>query len=112
MTRFRLPFAVAFLAVPAFRAGAHGLIPLIVGAFFVVATATALGVISGNAKTFIVVFLSFWYAVTNDGGASPALDFAGFYGKATPAVVATYAAIGAGMLAAAQLIYALRLRRD
>ena len=104
--------AIAFLAIPAVRAGARGVIPLIAGAFFVVAAATALGVISGNAKTFIVVFLSFWYAVTNDGGASPALDFAGFYGKATPAVVAAYAAIGAGMLAAAQLIYALRLRRE
>jgi len=104
--------AIAFLAVPALRAGVRGFIPLLAGAFFVVAAATALGVISGNAKTFIVVFLSFWYAVTNDGGATPALDFAGFYGKATPAVVAAYAAIALGMLAAAQLVYALRLRRD
>jgi len=104
--------AVAFLAVPALRAGVRGFVPLLAGAVFVVAAATALGVISGNAKTFIVVFLSFWYAVVNDGGATPALDFAGFYGKATPAVVAAYAAIAIGMLAAAQLVYALRLRRD
>jgi len=104
--------AVAFLAVPAIRGGAHGLVALIAGAFFVVAAATALGVISGNAKTFIVVFLSFWYAVTNDGGATPALDFAGFYGKGTPMIVATYAAIGAAMLVAAQLVYSLRLQRD
>lgn len=104
--------AVAFLAVPALRGGAHHLLPLLAGAFFVVAAATALGVISGNAKTFIVVFLSFWYLVTNDRGATPALDFAGFYGKATPGIVAAYAAIGAAMLVAAQLVYSLRLQRD
>jgi hypothetical protein len=104
--------AIAFLAVPALRAGVRGFVPLLAGALFVVAAATALGVISGNAKTFIVVFLSFWYVVFNDGGATPALDFAGFYGKATPAVVASYAAIAAGFLAAAQLVYTLRLRRE
>ncbi len=104
--------AVAFLAVPALRAGVRGLLPLVIGAFFIVALATALGVISGNAKTFIVVFLSFWYVVLNDHGATPALDFAGFYGKATPAVVAAYVALGLGLLAAAQFVYALRLRRE
>jgi len=104
--------AVAFLAVPALRIGIRGVIPLAIGAFFVVAAATALGVISGNAKTFIVVFLSFWYVTINDRGATPALDFAGFYGKATPAVVAAYAAIGLALLGVAQLVYTLRLRRD
>jgi hypothetical protein len=104
--------AVAFLAVPALRAGVHGLIPLVAGAFFVVALATALGVVSGNAKTFIVVFLSFWYVTLNDRGATPALDFAGFYGKATPPIIAAYAAIGIALLAVAQLVHALRLRRE
>lgn len=78
------------------------------GAFFVVAAATALAVISGNAKTFIVLFLSFWYLVINDKGATPALDFGGFYGKATPAILATYVLIGIALLAAATLIDALR----
>jgi hypothetical protein len=104
--------AAAFLAVPALRAGVRGLLPLLAGAFFVVAAATALGVISGNAKTFIVVFLSFWYVVINDRGATRALDFAGFYGKATPVVAAAYVAIGLGLLIVAQLVYALRLRRE
>jgi hypothetical protein len=104
--------AAAFLFLPALRGGARGLLPLLAGAFFVVAAATALGVISGNAKTFIVLFLSFWYLVVNDRGATRALDFAGFYGKATPAIAAAYAAIGAGLLAAAHAIYLLRLRRD
>jgi len=70
-----------------------------VGAFFVVALATCLA----NAKAFIVLFLSFWYIVINDRGATPALDFAGFYGKATPMIVATYALIGIGLLALAAL---------
>src|SRR5205823_4775724 len=68
--------AVLFLAVPALRAGARGLVPLAVGALLVVAAATACAVISGNAKTFVVLFLSFWYVVVNDRGATAALDFA------------------------------------
>ncbi len=52
-----------------------------IGVFLVVAAGTSLGVISETPKTFTVVFLTFWYVVTNDNGASPALDFAGFYGQ-------------------------------
>src|SRR5205085_9999410 len=78
-----------------------------VGAFVVVALATFLR----NAKAFIVIFLSFWYLVINDKGATPALDFAGFYGKATPSIIATYALIGLALLAAATLLAAMRRRR-
>jgi len=78
----------------------------LVGAFFTVAAATALR----NPKAFIVLFLSFWYIVINDKGATPALDFAGFYGKATPAIVLTYALIGIALLAAATLTDAIRRR--
>ena len=63
------------------RTGAHPLAALLVGIAFVAATATSLGVLTVNAKTFIVVFLSFWYLVVNDRGANPWLDFAGFYGN-------------------------------
>ena len=69
------------------------------GAFFTVAAAVALP----SPKAFIVLFLSFWYIVVNDKGATPALDFGGFYGKAPPSVALTYAAISAAMLAAAAL---------
>jgi len=83
----------------------HALSPAcLAGTLLTVAAATALGTISGNAKTFIVLFLSFWYIVINDRGATPALDFAGFYGKATPAIMLTYAGIGAALLAIATLI--------
>ncbi|HEY6138515.1 MAG TPA: hypothetical protein VI670_12195 [Thermoanaerobaculia bacterium] len=69
------------------------------GAFFTVAAAVALP----SPKAFIVLFLSFWYVVVNDKGATPALDFGGFYGKAPPSVALTYAAIGSAMLAIAAL---------
>jgi len=77
-----------------------------VGAFVVVAAAVALR----NPKAFLLLFLSFWYIVINDRGATPALDFAGFYGKATPAIVAAYALLGAALLAAAAVADAIRRR--
>ena len=49
---------------------------------FIAAAATSLGVISGNPKTFIVLFLTFWYVVVNDAGKTKSLDFAGFYAHA------------------------------
>jgi len=72
--------------------------------------AVTLGVISNNAKTFTVLFLTFWYVVMSDKGATPALDFAGFFGRATPVTIAMYAAVGAVMLAGAQFVHARRLR--
>ena len=53
------------------------------GIIFVAALATSLGVLTVNSKTFIVIFLSFWYLVVNDHGIHRWLDFAGFYGAAT-----------------------------
>lgn len=85
------------------------LLPLLAGIAFVAAAATSLGVISGNPKTFIVLFLSFWYVVVNDKGQTPALDFAGFF--ATPALRVTvmYAAIALALLAAAEVVHRARL---
>ena len=97
--------ATALLAVPLARmAAAHpGSLPaFVIGVFVVVAAGTSLGVISETPKTFTVVFLTFWYIVTNDNGASAELDFAGFYGKSTPRVALTYAGIAASLLVAAQ----------
>lgn len=101
--------ALAFIAVALVRTGAA--FACLTGAFLTVAAATALGIISGNAKTFIVVFLSFWYIVINDKGATPALDFAGFYGKATPAISAAYAAIAVALLVVASAVYRWTVRR-
>lgn len=100
--------AIAICIVPLARSG----MPLaaLTGIFFIAATATALAVISSNAKTFIVLFLSFWYVVVNSKGANPALDFAGFFGKATPAIIATYVAVAIAALVLAEIVYRARLR--
>jgi hypothetical protein len=108
-----LLLATLFLAIPLARAIAirpTASPALLVGLLFTCAAATALGVVSGNPKTFIVGFLSFWYLVTNDRGHTPTFDFAGFYGAATPAITAAYAAAALALLAAAHLYHARELR--
>jgi hypothetical protein len=99
-------FALATAATPA-GGFAHGVRPL---AFAV--AATSLGIITGTPKAFTVVFLIFWYVLTNDNGASPALDFAGFYGTATPRVTLTYATMAAAFLIVAEVVSALRMQRE
>jgi hypothetical protein len=84
---------------------------LAVGIVFTCAAAVALGVISGNPKTFIVAYLSFWYVSTNDRGHTPSLDFAGAYGKATPSITAAYLVLAVLFVVAAQATHVWRLRR-
>jgi hypothetical protein len=102
--------AVIVLAGPLAR-NVSTILPLLGGILFIAAFATALGVISSNPKTFVVLFLTFWYVVVNDHGRSRALDFAGFYGAVPPAVMAAYAGMAVAALIVAQLVYAARLRR-
>lgn len=107
--------AMVLLGVPLVRivVGHPGsVVAFVIGVFLVVAAGTSLGVISETPKTFTVVFLTFWYIVTNDSGASPELDFAGFYGRSTPRIAVTYAGIAAVFLIAAQVVYAVRIRRE
>jgi hypothetical protein len=85
---------------------------LLVGFAFTCAVATALATLSANPKTFIVLFLAFWYVTTQDKGASPELDFAGWFGTATPSVIAAYALTGVAFLALAQLFHSRELRRS
>ena len=85
---------------------------LICGIALVASTATALGILTANPKAFIVGFLTFWYVVVNDKGASPLLDFAGFYGRFTPNTIVLYAAISVTAIVVAQLFYRARLARN
>jgi len=106
--------ATIFLALPLIRfilTRPSMAIAIVVGIIFVCAAATALGVISANPKTFIVAFLTFWYLVVNSKGATPALDFAGFYGIATPMVIASYAAAALAFLVLAHAYHVSELRR-
>jgi hypothetical protein len=104
--------ALLFCAVPiALSVNADGLrLPaLLIGIFFVAAGATALGLITGNAKTFLVCFLSFWYVVVNERGNSPLLDFAGFYVAPTATTLWLYGSISIVAVAAAHLFRRWRL---
>ncbi|HEU4887511.1 MAG TPA: hypothetical protein VFV49_06475 [Thermoanaerobaculia bacterium] len=106
--------AIAFLGIPIARAIAlrpASALPLLVSIAFLSAASTALGILSSNPKTFIVAFLTFWYIALSDKGASPALDFAGWFGKTTPAVSVAYAAIAIAFLTLAQLFHVWELRR-
>jgi len=103
--------AMLLLIAPLLHAARHpaNLLPLIIGILFIAAAATALGVISGNPKTFIVVFLTFWYVVINDKGATKALDFAGFFSTPSMAVMLMYAGIGLALIAAAEVVHRINL---
>jgi hypothetical protein len=108
-----LVVALAFLAVPMLVAGfarPSAIVPMLIGLFFICSAATALGAISTNAKTFLVLFLMFWYVVMNDAGLNPALDFAGFYGKSTSAVALAYLGAAIAFVVAAQAVHVARLR--
>ena len=71
-----------------------------------------LAIVSANAKTFLVLFLTLWYVVVNDGGHLPALDLAGWSGVMTPAVLASYLALSICAIVAAELFHRADLRRN
>lgn len=103
--------AALLLIAPLLHAIRHPatLLPLLVGIAFVAAAATSLGVISGNPKTFIVLFLTFWYVVVNDKGATKSLDFAGFFSTPAMGVMLMYAGIAIVLLATAEGVHRTRL---
>jgi hypothetical protein len=107
--------ASVLLAVPIIRTALRdprALPALLIGIVFVAALSTSLGVISANAKTFILLFLSFWYVVVNDKGITTTLDFAGFFGTPLARVTMIYAAAALVLSFAAQAVYAMRLRAE
>jgi hypothetical protein len=103
-------FAGAIVRFALVRPAALG--PLVIAIVFVCAAATMLGVISANPKSFIVVFLLFWYVAMNDKGANPALDYAGLNGVTTPLVMTGYAALAIAFAAGAAAFHAFSLRRS
>lgn len=106
--------ALSFVAVAAAKlvfVDPDSALSLMIGAMFVAAIATALGIMTSNPKTFLAVFLLFWYVAMSGGKESPSLDFAGWFGSATATVRLTYAGLSFLMLAAAEAVYRLELRR-
>jgi hypothetical protein len=106
--------AIAFLAAPILRAAftRPAFTPqLLIGMLFIVAAATALGIVSANPKTFTVAFLTFWYIAVSDKGATRSLDFGGWFHPATLPIAAAYLGATITLLAAAHLFHAWQLRR-
>lgn len=106
--------SLLFCAAPIARTLSHGplaLAALLGGILFVAALATALGIISANPKTFIVVFLTFWYLVVNDHGQNPWFDFAGLYGHRATMTIVSYLAISIAAVVFALAFYRARLAR-
>jgi hypothetical protein len=97
--------AAILLIAPLIQSGAK-LLPAIL---FIAAASTSLGIISGNPKTFIVLFLTFWYVVVNDHGKTKSLDFAGFYSTPAMGVTAMYAGIAIAFVVAAAIVHRARL---
>jgi hypothetical protein len=106
-----LTVGIAFTALPILRllADAPARVPsVLVGTVFVAGTATSLGALGGPPKAFLAVFLTFLYLALNDGGRTPALDFAGFGGTAGPAVWSAYLLVTGGALALAAAVHRWR----
>lgn len=83
----------------------------LVGILFVASAATLLGTVTNNSKTFIVVFLSFWYLVVNDRGATRILDFAGLYGRSNYQTTLTYAILSVSAILLAHVAHRFRITR-
>lgn len=102
-----------FIAIPLVKmmlAHPAGALSLLIALIFTAGVATALGSMTGNPKTFIVVALLFMYIVMNDGGKTPTFDFAGWFGVATSRVRITYAALAVSFIAAAEFQHRWKLR--
>jgi hypothetical protein len=81
---------------------------IVIGIVVIAAAGTSLGIISGNPKTFVVLFLTFWYVVINDAGKTKALDFAGFYGTPAIGVIAMYGVIAIVFVTTAAIVHRAR----
>jgi len=100
--------SIAILKLSAVASGAA--LSLLCATVLVASAATSLGTLTGTPKAFIVLFLSFWYVVLNDGGNTPALDFAGFFGTAGTGVRLFYLSLAIGLMLVAQVGYRFRAR--
>jgi hypothetical protein len=78
------------------------------GVLFLATLAVALGVASGTPKPFMVASLTLWYVALNAKGQPPALDYGGWWGRATALSVSSW--LGAAAVAAGAAVFAHRAR--
>jgi len=78
------------------------------GLAFLAAASVALGIGTGTPKAFMAASLALWYVALNAKGQPPALDYGGWWGRATPLSAAGW--LGAALAMSALALAAHRLR--
>jgi ABC-type transport system involved in multi-copper enzyme maturation permease subunit len=110
-----LLLTLLILLIPALRllwTNPAAALSMVTGAAFTAAFAVALGVMTGNPKAFVVLFLMFWYLALNDSGRSPGFDFAGWYGIATTSVRLKYFLLTLAALGLSHLFHQWHLKKN
>lgn len=109
MIKFLSAFIVTlcFTSIPVLRLAIHNPsegASLFIGSCFIAAGAVGLGMITGNRKAFIAVYLMLLYIALNAKDV-PLFDFAGFLGCATPVVQMGYVTATVLLLVSAQCMH-------
>ena len=78
------------------------------GVLFLATAAVALGIASGTPKPFMVASLALWYVALNAKGQPPALDYGGWWGRATAPSALGW--LGGAAVAAGVAVVAHRIR--
>ncbi len=78
------------------------------GVLFLATAAVALGIASGTPKPFTVASLALWYVALNAKGQPPALDYGGWWGRAT--ALSALGWLGGAAMAAGLAVVAHRVR--
>jgi ABC-type transport system involved in multi-copper enzyme maturation permease subunit len=97
-----VPVARLLVAEPVSGAAA------LAGVLFLATAAVALGIASGSPKLFMVASLALWYVALNAKGQPPALDYGGWWGRATALTASGW--LGAAAVAAGIAVVAHRAR--
>lgn len=107
-----LGLAFAFVPIVRLAFVAPGAaLSLVVGLLFLSACAVGIGIASGTAKTLMLCSLVLFYISLNSKGLEPALDFAGWFGSATPMVQLGYGAAACGFIALGYTVHRWRTDR-
>jgi hypothetical protein len=101
-----VPLARLLVAEPVSGAAA------LAGALFLATLAVTLGIASGTPKLFMIASLALWYVALNARGQPPALDYAGWWGRATVPSVCGWLGAAAAAAGVAVVVHRARSIRE
>jgi ABC-type transport system involved in multi-copper enzyme maturation permease subunit len=101
-----VPVARLLVAEPVSGAAA------LAGALFLATLAVTLGIASGTPKLFMIASLALWYVALNARGQPPALDYAGWWGRATVPSVCGWLGAAAAAAVVAVVVHRARSIRE